>query len=62
MACPGITEAFNEGDELQLDLEKSVVKNLTQGTELHGAQMPEDLLKIVRAGGVMAVLKEEARA
>ena len=62
MACPGITEAFNEGDDLQLDLEKSVVKNLAQGTELHGSQMPEDLLKIVRAGGVMAVLKEEARA
>ena len=62
MACPGITEAFNEGDDLQLDFEKSVVKNLTQGTELKGAEMPEDLLKIVRAGGVMAVLKEEARA
>lgn len=62
MACPGISEAFDEGDELQLDFENSVVKNLTKGTELTGAKMPEDLLKIVRAGGVMAVLKEEAAA
>ncbi|NQV54572.1 MAG: 3-isopropylmalate dehydratase [Rhodospirillales bacterium] len=62
LACPGISEAFDEGDELELDFEKSVVKNLTKGTELKGAQMPEDLLKIVRAGGVMAVLKEEAAA
>ncbi|MBT3549775.1 MAG: 3-isopropylmalate dehydratase [Rhodospirillaceae bacterium] len=62
MACPGISEAFNEGDDLQLDFEKSLVKNVTQGTEMQGALMPEDLLKIVRAGGVMAVLKEEAAA
>jgi len=29
---------------------------------MQGALMPEELLKIVRAGGVMAVLKEEAAA
>ncbi len=62
MACPGITEAFNEGDDLQLDFEKSLVKNVSQGTEMQGAAMPEDLLNFVRTGGVMAVLKEEAAA
>ena len=60
MACPGISDAFEEGDELQLDFENAVVRNKTQGVELQCQKMPEDLLHIVRAGGLMAVLKEEA--
>ena len=60
MACPGISDAFEEGDELQLDFENAIVRNKTQGVELQCQKMPEDLLNIVRAGGLMAVLKEEA--
>ncbi|MEE2760600.1 MAG: 3-isopropylmalate dehydratase [Pseudomonadota bacterium] len=59
LACPGILDAFEEGDELQLDFENAIVRNKTQGVELQGQKMPEDLLNIVRSGGLMAVLKKE---
>jgi hypothetical protein len=39
-----------------------VVKNLTRGTELAGTPLPPELVRIVAAGGMMQLLKQEAGA
>ncbi|MBW1999413.1 MAG: 3-isopropylmalate dehydratase [Deltaproteobacteria bacterium] len=55
--CKGVSQAFEEGDILELDFETSVVKNLTQGKELKGTPLHVDLLNIVKAGGILESLK-----
>lgn len=56
MACRGVSGIFQEGDTLELDFEKARVRNLTTGRELSGPTLPDDLLQIVRKGGILALL------
>jgi 3-isopropylmalate/(R)-2-methylmalate dehydratase small subunit len=62
LICKGITRFFDEGEQLLLDFDRSVVKNLTRGTELAGTPLPPELVRIVAAGGMMQLLKQEAAA
>jgi 3-isopropylmalate/(R)-2-methylmalate dehydratase small subunit len=56
--CPGVSEIFNEGDELELDVHKGLVKSLTTGQSVKGKPYPPDLLGILEAGGLMPLLVE----
>jgi len=59
MACKGVADLFNEGDQLELDFENALVKNLTTGKSLQGPSLSPDLIKIVKAGGILEVLKKD---
>lgn len=54
---PEIAKETDEGDELEIDLEKGIVKNLTKGKEYKIKPLPEDLRKIQEAGGLMEYAK-----
>ncbi len=58
IACPGVRDAFDEGDELELDLALAQVRNLTRGGELQGGRYTPEMLSIVEKGGLLNVLKE----
>ncbi len=58
IACPGVHEAFEEGDEIELDLKTARVRNLTRPTEIQGQTYTEEMLNIIEKGGLMNVLKE----
>jgi 3-isopropylmalate/(R)-2-methylmalate dehydratase small subunit len=60
LICKGITKAFEEGDQLELDFAQSLVRNNSKGTEIRGTPLPPELVRIVAAGGMMQLLKEEA--
>ncbi len=62
VACPGVHEAFDEGDELELDLETATVKNLTRNTVLIGQPYTKEMIQIIKKGGLMNVLKERMAA
>ncbi len=62
LICKGISSAFEEGEELELDFNNSRVKNLTRGTELTGNPLPDDLVHIVESGGILQLLKQEGQA
>ena len=62
LICKGIGKAFEEGEELQLDFARSRVRNLTRATEIEGTPLPPELVRIVAAGGMMQLLKQEAAA
>jgi hypothetical protein len=49
---------FQEGDELEIDVESGGVRNLTRGTELQGEAYTGEMLEIVEKGGLMKVLEE----
>ncbi|MBI4082831.1 MAG: 3-isopropylmalate dehydratase [Candidatus Lambdaproteobacteria bacterium] len=62
LACPGVSAMFEEGDRLELDFDRSLVRNLTRGTERRGNPLPPQLIQIVQSGGLLALLKAEGQA
>ena len=61
MECKGASDLFEEGDQLELDFEKALVKNLTRNREMKGPLLPPDVTDIVRAGGIIEFLKQESQ-
>jgi 3-isopropylmalate/(R)-2-methylmalate dehydratase small subunit len=59
LPCPGVLEAFDEGDVAEVDWTTGDVKNATKGTSLRGNPVPDVLRDIVEHGGVEAVLRSE---
>jgi 3-isopropylmalate/(R)-2-methylmalate dehydratase small subunit len=59
LPCPGVLEAFDEGDVAEVDWTTGDVKNATKGTRLQGNPVPDVLRDIVEHGGVEAVLRSE---
>ena len=51
------TDRINDGDELEVDLENSTVKDLTNGAELRFGNFPQVMLKILEAGGLIPYIK-----
>jgi 3-isopropylmalate/(R)-2-methylmalate dehydratase small subunit len=52
------TDKINDGDELEVDLTNSVVKNLTTGTELPVGKYPNVMLRILEEGGLIPYIKK----
>jgi len=52
------TDKINNGDELEIDLTNSVVKNLTTGTELPVGKFPNVMLRILEEGGLIPYIKK----
>ena len=46
-------DKFNDNDEIEIDIAKSRIKNLTQKTEFIIEPLPEFLQEIVEAGGLL---------
>jgi 3-isopropylmalate/(R)-2-methylmalate dehydratase small subunit len=60
-ACPGVREIFTEGDELELDVGRGLVTNLTTRQSIQGKPYHPRLLEILEAGGLMPLLVEKVR-
>lgn len=52
------TDQINNGDELEVDLANSVVKNLTSGIELPVGKFPDVMLSILEEGGLIPYIKK----
>ena len=59
LSCPGVFEAFEEGDHAEVDLRQGKITNQTSGVVLRTSPLPEMLLKIINAGGIIAMLEAE---
>lgn len=53
-------EAFSQGDIVRVDLEDAVVLNLTTDETIDGIPLYEDILEIIRVGGVIPLMKQIA--
>ncbi len=47
-----------QGDEIEVDLEKGIIKNLTKGLEAKFKPIPPEVAAILNAGGLMKYAKE----
>ena len=61
MECPEASEKIEEGDEVEVDFDSGVIRNLTKGEEYQAHPFPESIQKIIRAGGLLNSIAEESK-
>src|SRR3982751_6446019 len=59
---PQAAKEIKAGDELEVDLEKGQIKNLTQNKTYQAAPFPEFMQNIINAGGLMPYVKQRLAA
>jgi 3-isopropylmalate/(R)-2-methylmalate dehydratase small subunit len=52
------TEKINDGDELEVNLKLGKIRDLTNGTELTFAGMPEIMIDILNEGGLLPYIQK----
>ena len=57
--CPGIVSAIDPGDDLEIDLTTGEISDITKGITLDGSPIPDFLLNMMRAGGLVPFLKKK---
>jgi 3-isopropylmalate dehydratase small subunit len=61
LVCPRSSEYFEEREELEVDIEKATVKKIIQGKVFEGVPLSQDMLDILKKGGILPLLKEIGR-
>ena len=51
--CPEASRGIEAGDEVEVDFESGVIKNLTKGTSFQGQAFPEFMQRIIAAEGLV---------
>jgi 3-isopropylmalate/(R)-2-methylmalate dehydratase small subunit len=59
LICEGITSKVRTGDELEIDLSKGEIRNLSTGTKLKSAPIPDNLMQILQMGGYIPYTKKK---
>ena len=59
-ACHGVSDAFKQGDELELDLDSGRVTSLKTGAVLTSEPLPSEMKEVISRGGIMPMLEEIA--
>lgn len=52
------TDKINDGDQLEVDLEKGIINNLTNKAQLSFSRIPEVMLRILDEGGLIPYIKK----
>ena len=55
----GISDLFTEGDTAEVDLRNGVVRNLTTGTVIEVQKMPDEIMDIIAAGGMLEFIEKD---
>lgn len=59
LTCPGIAAGVSEGDELEVDFDAGVVRNLTAGGEFAFEPLPAEIQSVFDAGGLIAHYRDQ---
>lgn len=57
--CPGVCDAFAEGDRAEVDIDALEVRNARTGVSLRLRPIPAQLVALMRGGGVFPLLEAE---
>ncbi|MCR5746715.1 MAG: 3-isopropylmalate dehydratase small subunit [Lachnospiraceae bacterium] len=57
--CKEASEGINPGDEVEIDFDSGMIKNITDGKSYQGTPFPEFMQKIINAGGLVSYINEE---
>jgi len=57
LECPRAVDAISNGDSVEVDLEKGIIKNCTSGKEYTSAKYPPFMKELINAGGLIEWVK-----
>lgn len=60
LECPEAAKDAKAGDQMEVDLDKGQIKNVTQNKTYTAAPFPEFMQQIIKAGGLMPYVKQRA--
>src|SRR6266550_474348 len=60
LEAPGLHDLVETGHRIRVDIEKGIVENLTTGKSIQGRAPSGLLLDMLRAGGLIPLLKSDA--
>ena len=55
------SEKIKEGDEIEVDIEKGIIRNLTKKEEYKVNPIPAFMQELINAGGLMEWVKKKAK-
>jgi 3-isopropylmalate/(R)-2-methylmalate dehydratase small subunit len=58
IAVKGVSRLFEEGDEIEVDLDKLKIRNVKTGKEISFEPLAESQREIIAAGGILPLLKK----
>ncbi len=58
--CPEAAKAIGAGDQVRIDFDSGVITDETTGQSFQGQPFPEFIQKIIRAGGLVNYVNEQA--
>jgi len=58
LECPAAAQEINAGDTLEVDLDKGIIKNVTQHKSYTAQPFPDFMQHIINAGGLMPYVKQ----
>ncbi|WP_027338798.1 3-isopropylmalate dehydratase small subunit [Halonatronum saccharophilum] len=59
LECPEAVAGIETGDEVEVDVDSGVIKNLTKGQEYQAAAFPEFMQELIDAGGLVNYVKKK---
>jgi 3-isopropylmalate/(R)-2-methylmalate dehydratase small subunit len=61
LECPSILNGISEGDQLSINLASGEIINLTKNLRFQASKLPDFILKIISAGGLIEHLKKRLK-
>ena len=61
MECPEASESIEAGDEVEVDFDTGIIRDLTKGEEYQAHPFPESIQKIIKAGGLLNSIAEDTK-
>jgi 3-isopropylmalate/(R)-2-methylmalate dehydratase small subunit len=56
------SEEINEGDEIEIDADNGIIKNLSTGEEYHSRPIPPFMQELISAGGLIEWTRKKVRS
>lgn len=58
--CPDASKGIAAGDEVEVDFDSGIIRNLTKGTQFQGQAFPPFMQKIIAAEGLVNYINQKA--
>lgn len=55
------SSSIGDGDELEIDLEKGIVRDITKGTVIETSPLPKVMIDILNEGGIIQYINEHGK-
>ena len=59
LSVHGVSDAFEEGDEAEIDFGRGTIRNLRTGEVLAGSRLAKEMIEILDAGGIEGLLERK---